>query len=113
MLHYVKSHKYKSVIFFTASINSFYYFPFLQSAGDTSVLLIEKEKSYIFAPRARHFERSMPKIPFLTTKHQEKLTAGMYKCQKFRKCSELVAVDCPTRVVSWGVGGVMIPLQSG
>ena len=31
MLHSVKSNKYKSYIFFTASINLFYYFPFLQS----------------------------------------------------------------------------------
>jgi len=25
------------------------------------------------------FEHNMPKIPFLTNEHQEKLTAGMYK----------------------------------
>ena len=34
-------------ISFTASINSFYYFPFLQSTGDTSVLVIEKIHIYL------------------------------------------------------------------
>ena len=47
MLHNVKSHKYESDISFTASINSFYYFPFLQSTGDTSVLVIEKNHIYL------------------------------------------------------------------
>ena len=47
MLDYVKSHKYESDISFTASINSIYYFPFLQSTGDTSVLVIEKNHVYL------------------------------------------------------------------
>ena len=47
MLHYVKSNKYESDITFTASINSFYHFPFLQSTGDTSVLVIEKIHIYL------------------------------------------------------------------
>ena len=46
MLHYVKSQKYESDVFFTALINSFYYFPFLELTGDTSVLVIEKIHIY-------------------------------------------------------------------
>ena len=55
MLHYFKSHEHESDISFTASTNSFYYFPFLQSTGDTLVLVIEQNHIYnVFAPRARH-----------------------------------------------------------
>ena len=42
------------------------------------------EKIIYISSSCSSFEHSIPKIPFLTTKHQEKLTAGMYKCQMFR-----------------------------
>ena len=99
MLHYVKSHKYER--YFLHSFNqSILLFSF--SSIDRWHFSSCYWKIHIYTCcSCSSFEHNMPKIPFLTNKHQEKVTAGTYKCQMFWKCSELVAADCPTRAVSW------------
>ena len=62
MLHYVKSHIYKSYIFFTASINLFY-FSFLQSIDRWQFLFFKK---YVYIRSSSlSFKHNMPEIPYL------------------------------------------------
>ena len=56
MRHSVKSHKYKSYIFFTASINSFDYFPFLQSIDRWQLIIFyfKSTKSFEVTAKFKH-----------------------------------------------------------
>ena len=61
MLHYVKSHIYKSYIFFTASINLFYS-SFLQSIDRWQFLFFKK---YVYIRSSSlSFKHNMPEIPY-------------------------------------------------
>ena len=69
MLHSVKSHKYKSYIFFTASINLFYYFPFLQSIDWWQLIFFLFKKYAYIRSSSSSFEHNMHEITFLANEH--------------------------------------------
>ena len=69
MLHSVKSHKYKSYVFFTASINLFYYFPFLQSIDWWQLIFFLFKKYAYIRSSSSSFEHNMHEITFLANEH--------------------------------------------